>query len=221
MGKMKHQKIFRLFGVSLFFNLLLPGFLCHAPAQPPSDPAPLQADVETEDQTQAPKGQTFYKWNDENGNLFLTDDLAKVPKRFRDQVETFDLLPPQDEKETGTEREVSEGEEHPALSSPPVTELDREPKKQDEVPPEPYVYKEVPFNQFIHITVGMDEAEVLSRLGFPSLVTPGDYFYGERARYRHRIIRLIYMGDRDLKQKTTVIEIRNGRVVNIERIFPF
>lgn len=221
MAEIKGQKILGLLGVFLFFNLLLFGLSPETQSDGRSDPETAQGrGEEKENRNTAPKGQTFYKWSDADGNLYFTDDLAKVPKPFRDRIEIFEL-PPLREEETETYREPSKEEAPPPLPSPVVREVDRRPEEEAQPSGEPYVYKEIPFDQFIRITVGMDEAEVLSRIGFPSLVTPSDYFYGERARYRYRIIRLIYLGNRELHQKTTVIEIRNGRVVNIERIFPF
>lgn len=222
MKEIRTQRILGLLGAFLFFNLSFLVLSNETRSEAQSDRTTVQGGTdEGQDKNQVPKGQTFFKWSDDHGNLYLTDDLTKVPEPFRDQIDTFELPPLQEEKQTGRDREPSRDEEPPPLPRPGVREMDREPEKQGQPSREPHVYKEIPFDQFIHITVGMDEAEVLSRLGFPSLVTPSDYFYGERARYRYRIIRLIYLGNRELNQKTTVIEIRNGRVVNIERIFPF
>lgn len=217
MKRINYQKPFRVFGVFLLLNFLCLGFFNEAPTQAQSDLTTAQGrDEEKENNIQAQKGQTFYKWTDEKGNLYFTDDLAKVPKRFRDQIEIIELPPLQEERQAKTK-----GEEPPPQSSPTPREVESEPEEQEQASREPYVYKEIPFHQFMHIKVGMDEAEVISRLGFPSFVTPSDYFYGERARYRYRIIRLIYLGNRDLNEKTTVIEIRDGKVAKTERIFPF
>jgi hypothetical protein len=178
-----------------------------------------EAQDERDEETPAPH-QLFFKWSDDEGHLYLTDDLTKVPERFRSEVETFELPVPEEGTERATKQENQFKERDPPhLSSPRAT-----PKVADSPDgdvQELQVYKEIPFHQFIHITVGMDEAEVISRVGFPSLITPSDYFYGDRGRYRHRVIRLLYLGNRELREKTTVIEIRDGRVVNIERIFPF
>ena len=174
-----------------------------------------------EGERQSPEGQTFYRWTDETGHLYITDDWAKVPERFRHDAETLELpplpvvtSPPDEERKPEPQRTPL-----PPQTTPEEKELESD--NADRIPREPYVYKEIPFYEFMHIRVGMDEAEVLSRLGFPSLITPSDYFYGDRGRYRSRIIRLIYLGNRDLGQKTTIIEIQDGRVVHIERIFPF
>lgn len=219
------QRLLPLFGFSPLLHLLFFGFPNKALSQAQSDlTTPHKRDTdrvwlfseEKEEKTGAPKGQTFYRWTDEEGNLFFTDDLTKVPKRFMDRIEALELPPLQQEGQARTK-----GEEPPPLSPPTAKEAEGEPKRQEGASQEPYVYKEVPFHQFMHIQVGMDEAEVISRLGFPSFVTPSDYFYGDRGRYASRIIRLIYLGNRQLNEKTTVIEIRDGRVVNTERIFPF
>ena len=218
MEEIGHQRILRGFGVLLSFSLFFLGPNPEALTQPSSDSSALQGSLGEQEETEPPRKQTFYKWIDDNGTLFFTDDLAKVPVRFKDRLETFELVLPSEERETGSEPKPQEGQ---PPSRPITEETEKEPQKQDQGVPDSYVYKEVPFDQFVRITVGMDEAEVLSRLGFPSLVTPSDYVYGGRGRYKHRIIRLIYLGDRELNQKTTVVEIRNGRVVNVERIFPF
>ena len=68
---------------------------------------------------------------------------------------------------------------------------------------------------------GMNEAEVLSRLGFLSLVISGDYFSAERAKYINHVVRLAYLGDRNLNQKMTIINIQNGKRMKIERFFLF
>jgi hypothetical protein len=180
-----------------------------------------QDDIETEEkQTETQTGQTFYRWTDDEGNLFFTDDPIKVPERFRTSVETLELPPLPEVKPDGEEgREPVRDESPPPLPATPREDVS-EMEDQRRISRDPYAYKEIPFDQFIRITVGMDEAEVLSRLGFPTLITPSDYFYGDRARYRSRIIRFIYLGERARNQKTTIVEIRDGKVINTERIFP-
>ncbi|MBW2058161.1 MAG: DUF4124 domain-containing protein [Deltaproteobacteria bacterium] len=165
-------------------------------------------------------GELIYKWTDEDGNLCFTNDLARVPCGFRNRIETVEL-PLQLEEEAGMAVEPPGQQGNPLPASPSIEEADGSAGKRDPASRGPCLYREIPFDQFIRIRVGMDEAEVLSRLGLPSLVTPSDYFYGEQARYKYRIIRLIYLGNRDLNQKTTVVEIRNGTVVEVKRIFPF
>ena len=173
-----------------------------------------------QDQSVTQPGQTFYKWTDEAGNLFLTDDPTKIPERYRGDAEILELPPLSEVKSEGEQKQESVVDESP----PPVPAIPRgdrrEIEEQRQISRDPYTYKEVPFDQFIRITVGMDEAEVLSRLGFPTLITPSDYFYGDRARYRSRIIRFIYLGERAQNQKTSIVEIRDGKVINTERIFP-
>jgi len=228
--KERHRhRLFALFGASILLNSLPFGFLSGGLSQSHADVSTVQTGdlegdrplVETEDKTQAPRGQTFYKYTDEEGNLYFTDDLAKVPEHLRDRIEILEISPLPIENSATTGEKEQKREETPPPSSPIVIEREGEHKQREEASGDASVYKEIPFDQFIHIRIGMDEAEVISRLGFPSFITPSDYFHGERARYRFRIVRLIYLGNRDLNQKTTVIEIRNGKVVNIERIFPF
>ena len=136
-------------------------------------------------------------------------------------MKILELPPLPVEEPVRVEAQEPEQGQSPPPAPPEVRDSEKESEDPGETPPEPYVYKEIPFREFIRIQVGMDEAEVLSRLGFPSLITPSDYFYGNRRRYRSQIIRFIYLGNRDLNEKTTVVEIRDGRVINTERIFPF
>ena len=222
MSEIKGHRFLPLLGIIVSFTVLLLEFPRDGWSQETNDPKAAQRVKEENDKPQTPRGQTFYKWRDEKGNLFFTDDLAKVPEAFRNELETLELPHVPEEEGISPRREqapVEDKSPSPALSH--AKEVVAEPEKRHEASPAPFAYKEVPFSKFIHITIGMDEAEVLSRLGPPSLVTPSDYFYGERVRYKYRIIRLIYLGNRDLKQKTTVVEIRNGRVIDIERIYPF
>jgi len=222
MKKTTRHTLFPLCGAFLLFNMLWFGSFAETPSHAASDPATVEGqDDGKEDSIEGPKGQTFYKWTDEDGHLYFTDDLAKVPERFRDQIETLELPRLREEELAKEEGQKPEKWESPPPSPPVARGSNSGSEKQDQSAREPYVYKEILFNQFIRIQVGMDEAEVLSRLGFPSLITPSDYFYGERSKYRLHTIRFIYLGNRDLNQKTTVIEIRDGKVANTERIFPF
>lgn len=225
--KAKDRRHLFLF-VGLFLYLLFLGFPNAAPSQVQSNPVHTEegekedaqrSSAEKDDQIEEGRGETFYRWADEEGGLYFTNELSRVPERYRDQVETLQLPTLPVESTAAEKREEPEKEASPPPSQPIVIQVEREPEP---APPSPY--KEIPFDQFIRIQIGMDEAEVLSRLGFPSLVTPSDYFDASHHRYtkyRSRIVRLIYLGNRDLKEKTTVIEIQDGKVVNIERIFPF
>jgi len=217
-----------LFGLFFLSHLMFPGFLLGGQSYAQSSSEMTtgmgsegeQLEAEVKDEAEAAKGQTFYKWIDEKGNPYFTNDPAGVPQRFRDNLEIIELLPLQVEGFATEETPASPSGESPP--EPVVRDIQIEPERRDTASEELVPYKEVPFDRFIRIQAGMDEAEVLGRLGFPSLVTPNDYFHdGYHGKYRGRIIRLIYLGNRDLNQKTTVIEIQDGRVVNIERIFPF
>ena len=209
---------FRTWGICLPLSLICLVVSDEILASGASEPELIQEKEENKGETQSPQGQTFYKWTDDTGHLYFTDDIEKVPERYRDQLKTLELPPLPAEEPVKVEEQDLEQRQSPP---PEVKDSEIESEDSQETPSEPYVYKEIPFREFIRIQVGMDEAEVLSRLGFPSLITPSDYFYGNRTRYRSQIIRFIYLGNRDLNEKTTVIEIRDGRVVNTERIFPF
>ncbi|NIO06303.1 MAG: hypothetical protein GTN74_17360 [Proteobacteria bacterium] len=196
-------------------------------AQPAGEVTPetttevTQPPDEVGDKDQAQGGQRFYKWADEKGDLYFTNDLARVPARFREGVEIIEL-PPLRVESVAEEADLEpERAESTSEAAPVAKGREIESERRGANSEEQGLYREIPFDQFIRIQVGMDEAEVIARLGFPSLVTPNDYFDGYHRRYRSRIIRLIYLGNRDLNQKTTVIEIIDGRVVNVERIFPF
>jgi hypothetical protein len=186
----------------------------------PEDPVEHSRDETEEKRSETRQGQTFYKWTDEKGDLFFTDDLDKVPASFREDVEIIEL-PPVPEVEPGDDKNMKvENGDAPGPVATSPGEKKGASEEQRRIPRDPYVYREIPFDQFIRITTGMDEAEVLSRLGFPTLITPSDYFHGDRARYRSRIVRFIYLGERARNEKTTIVEIRDGKVVNTERIFP-
>jgi hypothetical protein len=222
MKEIQGQKLCRLCVAFLVINVLVLGFLGESLSQGGSGPTtPRGGNEAKKAETQVPKGQVFYRWTDEAGHLYLTDDLEKIPRPFREKVEVLELLPLEERMESPEKQKEPERQEAPAPPAPIVTETERENEPHDTILREPDIYKEVPFDKFIRIQVGMDEAEVLSRLGCPSLVTPSDYFYGDRGKYGSQIIRLIYLGNWNLNQKTTVVEIRDGRVVNIKRIFPF
>jgi hypothetical protein len=225
----KQLDFFPLLGLLLILPLLFLGVFHEMPAQAQSASASIderdageaqQLTEEGKDEDRSADGQTFYKWADENGDLYFTNDLAKVPQRFRGQVETLQFPPLQEIGLGGEKREKLENRESPT-GRPIVTDRVDETGRRQRASAEPSPYKEIPFDKFIRIQIGMDEAEVLSRLGFPSLVTPNDYFGGYQRKYRSRVIRLIYLGNRDLNEKTTVIEVQNGKVINVERIFPF
>ncbi len=56
-------------------------------------------------------GQTIYQWKDEKGNINFTDDISKVPEKYRDQVqerkspkEAAPPAPAQTIKDTGSDR---------------------------------------------------------------------------------------------------------------------
>ena len=222
MKEMKRHDVIRFFFVFFCTVFLVFGLPWSVLAEPDTSPSTVGTGQERGGKPEASQGQIFYKWTDDQGNLYLTNDLAKVPQRFRGRLERFELLPSEEEgTDNAPVRQVSKDEKRVEVFSPNNMELDGKSKTEartlEEAPP----YKEIPFERLLHINRGMDEAEILSRLGFPSLITPGDYFYADRNRYRNQIVRLIYLGKRELNEKTTVIEIQNGRVVNVERIFPF
>lgn len=221
MKRCQDSSTFLLFVFSVLLVLPVFGSSGETTAQPIPGHADLSGNTTDEGNAGAPAKQKFYKWADDEGNLFFTDDLGRVPSRFRDRIEALEVLPPPESGDPTLEKKAPEEPVPSDKASMAVDPIEGDARRKDPGSREPYIYKEVPFDQFIHIQVGMDEAEVLSRLGFPSLITPTDYFHDKRKRYRHDIIRYIYLGNRDLNQKTTVIEIRNGRVVDIKRIFPF
>ncbi|MFB3884610.1 MAG: DUF4124 domain-containing protein [Thermodesulfobacteriota bacterium] len=155
--------------------------------------------------------ELVYKWFDERGVIHLSDDLNQVPEKYRDQVQkmivpdSFDEPVPQAEK----------------VSVPSLTEPEK-PKAKPVQPASGFI----PFNKFIHLTEGMSEAEVLSRVGPPTQVTQDEIetqgILTQKGIVKREALvkRYYYIGDPDLGERTTVIHFRNGVVTRIERIFP-
>ncbi len=152
-----------------------------------------------------------YKWIDEKGVVYLTDDLYHVPERFRDRVERIVVPDRYDEPVQPLEKVLSPSVAEP--EGPPVT------------PPRPRSGF-IPFEKFKHLTEGMSEAEVLSRVGPPTrevkdeVEVKGYYTPGGMVRRETLVKRYYYIGDPDLGERTTVIHFKNGVVTKIERIFP-
>jgi len=152
-----------------------------------------------------------YKWIDEKGIVYLTDDLYQVPERFRDGVERMIVPDRLDEP-------VQRSEKIPSPSA-------AEPESSSVTPPRPRSGF-IPFEKFKHLTEGMTEAEVLSRIGPPTrevkdeVEIKGYYTPGGMVRRETLVKRYYYIGDPDLGERTTVIHFKNGVVTKIERIFP-
>ncbi|NWF93906.1 MAG: DUF4124 domain-containing protein [Syntrophaceae bacterium] len=156
-------------------------------------------------------GGEVYKWVDERGTVHFDEDPYKVPEMFRDRVERIVVPDALDEP-------MKPLEETPP---PSVAEAER-PRVSPSPPPSGFV----PFDKFKHITEGMSEAEVLSRLGPPTqevrdeAEVKGYYTPGSMVKREVVIKRYYYIGDPDLGERTTVIHFKNGVVTKIERIFP-
>jgi len=164
-----------------------------------------------------------YKWVDERGTVSLTDDPRKIPERFRNQTEIVTV--PDKYSEPPRSARVSES---PALPYEP------EPERPKPVPERP-AFASIPFDKFKHLTEGMTESEVLSRVGPPSMEVADEVEtrgissrrrgsgrgFGRGFASRESLVkRYHYIGDPDLGEKTTIIHISNGVVRRIERIFP-
>jgi hypothetical protein len=163
-------------------------------------------------------GGQVYKWVDERGTFNLTDDPQKVPERFRNRAEV--LTVPDKYAEPPVRAPVPE---KPAIAYEPEPER---PKPVEEKPPSAFI----PFDKYKHLTEGMTEAELLSRVGPPSMevgdeVESRGVFRGRGLRRglfsRQALVkRYYYIGDPDLGERTTIIHLSNGVIRRIERIFP-
>jgi len=163
-------------------------------------------------------GGEVYKWVDEKGTFNLTDDLKKVPERFRNQAEVV----------TVPDKYAEPPEPVPVLEKPAVT-YEPEPERPKPAPAKPaYVF--IPFDKFKYLTEGMTEAELLSRVGPPSMEVADEVESRgvSRGRGLRRglfsrealVKRYYYIGDPDLGERTTIIHLTNGIVRRIERVFP-
>jgi hypothetical protein len=81
----------------------------------------------------------------------------------------------------------------------------------------------IPTDKYVHITQGMTEAEVISRLGYPGNITEdeakttGSVSSGRVQMQTDIIKRYNYIGNKDAGEKTTIIHFRRGKVIKIER----
>lgn len=152
-----------------------------------------------------------YKWVDEKGTINLTDDPKLIPEKYRDQTEKI-LVPDKYEEPS----RVIEKVVVPSIPEP------EKPKIITEKPPSGFI----PFEKFKHITEGMTEAEVLSRLGPPTrevgdeVKVKGYFSNGLMEQRKILVKRYYYIGDPDLGERTTIIHFSNGIVQKIERIYP-
>jgi hypothetical protein len=152
-----------------------------------------------------------YKWVDEKGTVYLTDDPANIPEKYADQIKTITVPDKYAEPSLRPEK----------MALPPVIELEG-PKPKPEEPPSGFI----PFTKFKYLTEGMTEGEVLMRVGQPTQIVADEV--NTRARLgrsglikRESLVkRYYYIGDADLGERTTVVTFSNGRVRKIERIFP-
>lgn len=152
-----------------------------------------------------------YKWVDDKGTVYLTDDPANIPEKYADQIKIITVPEKYAEPSLRPEK----------IALPPVLEPES-PKPKPEEPPSGFI----PFTKFKYLTEGMTEAEVLGRFGPPTQIV-GDEIrtrtgFGRRGLFRREslIKRYYYIGNYDLGERTTVVHISNGRVFRIERIFP-
>jgi len=152
-----------------------------------------------------------YKWVDEKGTINLTDDPKLIPEKYRDQVDKI-LVPDKYEEPSRVIEKIV---------VPPIPEPEK-PKVLKEKPPSGFI----PFEKFIHLTEGMTEAEVLSRIGPPTrevsdeVEVKGYFRKGWMEKRKILVKRYYYLGDPELGERTTVIHFTNGIVQKIERIFP-
>ena len=189
--------------------------------------------------SQSAQGE-IYKWVDEKGTVHFTEDPEIIPERYRENVKSRtteeDLMSPEERMKVKREREGQERGERSKKEIPKTTETPKpvrrtESESADSGPSPGYI----PFEKFKHVTEGMTEAEVLSRLGSPTREEEdevkskgkitGHVSSGGSLSARHKgeeyvVKRYYYIGDRSKGEQTRVITFEKGRVVSYSSISP-
>jgi hypothetical protein len=190
-----------------------------------------------------------FKWVDEKGTIHFTEDPATIPEKYRDNAKSRVM----EEEPIQPRRKSEPMERSPSGSRETInTEKEQFPKRTEGEPqktgeetisvPSPGY---IPFEKFKHITKGMTEAEVLSRLGSPTreeqgemkskgrvsggsvsgFVDSGGHFSGTASGGSFRgetivVKRYYYIGDRSKGEQTRVITFEKGKVVSYQSISP-
>ena len=189
--------------------------------------------------------QQIYKWVDEKGTTHYADNVNAVPEKYRNQVQKRDVdeLPPvltyKPQTPQSSQSYSSGPSGNTAERARPARRVESE--SVDSSPSPGYV----PLEKFMHITKGMTEAEVLSRLGSPTreeqgevkskgtvsggavsgFVDAGGNFSGSVSGGSFKgetivVKRYYYIGDRSKGEQTRVITFEKGKVVSCQSISP-
>ena len=184
----------------------------------------------------------IYKWTDEKGTTYYSEDPNAVPEKYKNKSEKKDIdeFPPiSPDKPKRPQSYSSEPSINRTERSRPVRRVESE--SVDSGPSRGYI----PFEKFKYVTKGMTEAEVLSRFGPPTReendevkssgtisggtvsghVSPGGSVSGSVSggSYRGETIvvkRYYYIGDRSKGEQTRIITFEKGKVVSYNSIYP-
>jgi len=206
----------------------------------------------------------IYKWVDDKGTIHFTEDPSKIPEEYREKTQSRtteeDLIPLEERvrirkkeeaevrerlKREKSEAEIRRLEEQLKKISEGVEKERREVERKREDASRAPSPGYIPFEKFKHVTKGMTEAEVLSRLGPPTrveedevkssgtvsggsvsgFVSPGGSVSGtvSGGSYKGETVvvkRYYYIGDRSKGEQTRIIIFEKGKVVDYKSISP-
>lgn len=174
----------------------------------------------------------IYKWTDEKGTVYFTEDPNKVPEKYKNKSEKKDIdeFPPIVPDKS--KRPQSYSGERPSSKTERTRPVKRIEKESVDSGPSPGY---IPFEKFKYVTKGMTEAEVLSRFGPPTReeesevkskgtitghVSPGGALSGGYHGQTHTVKRYYYIGDRSKGEQTRIIIFEKGKVVDYKSITP-
>jgi hypothetical protein len=149
----------------------------------------------------AASGAQTYKWVDERGvtNYGETPPAGRPAKPVDTQPAGTVESGGRDEK-----RRASDAQRMPDVTPSPVVPIAIPPG-----PPAAVPVRGMAFQTFIHLRTGMTEAEIVLRAGRPDHETVENF--------RHDIVKSYYYYPTVADPFITVVTLRGGRVINLER----
>ncbi len=123
----------------------------------------------------------IYKWIDEKGTVYFTQDPSTIPEKYLDQAESRSTeedsmsteervrAKQRDESEIKEGRSGEKNEYLPGGQEDGSRRIEKEASEASDTPSMPSPGY-IPPDKFIHLTEGMSEAEVLSRFGSPTRI---------------------------------------------------